>query len=77
MALILNEEQELLRDSARDFLNGRSPVAFLRELRDSGKEWSDELWMEMADMGWAGIVVPEVYGGLEFGYLGAGLLAEE
>jgi len=77
MALILNEEQELLRDSARDFLNGRSPVAFLRELRDSGREWSDELWTEMADMGWAGIVVPEVYGGLEFGYLGAGLLAEE
>lgn len=77
MALILNEEQELLRDSAKDFLNERSPVAFLRELRDSGKECSDELWTEMADMGWAGIVIPEAYGGLEFGYLGAGLLAEE
>lgn len=77
MALILNEEQELLRDSAKDFLNERSPVAFLRELRDSGKECSYELWTEMADMGWAGIVIPEAYGGLEFGYLGAGLLAEE
>jgi alkylation response protein AidB-like acyl-CoA dehydrogenase len=77
MALILNEEQELLRDSAKDFLNERSPVALLRGLRDSGKEWSEELWTEMADMGWAGIVTPEAYGGLEFGYLGAGLLAEE
>ena len=77
MALILNEEQELLRDSARDFLKERSPVALLRELRDSGREWSGELWTGMAEMGWAGIVIPEAYGGLEFGFLGAGLLVEE
>ena len=77
MALILNEEQELLRDSAKDFLKERSPVALVRELRDSGREWSGELWAGMAEMGWAGIVIPEAYGGLEFGFLGAGLLAEE
>ena len=77
MALILNEEQELLRDSAKDFLKERSPVALVRELRDSGREWSGELWAGMAEMGWAGIVIPEAYGGLEFGFLGAGLLVEE
>lgn len=77
MALILNEEQELLRDSARDFLADRSPVESLRTLRDSGEEWSPALWAEMAEMGWAGIVIPEQYGGLEFGFVGAGLLAEE
>ena len=77
MAYILNEEQELLRDSAKDFLADRSPVGALRSLRDKGEEWSAELWGEMAEMGWAGIVVPEEYGGLEFGYIGAGLLAEE
>ena len=77
MAYILNEEQELLRDSAKDFLADRSPVSALRSLRDKGEEWSAELWAEMAEMGWAGIVVPEEYGGLEFGYIGAGLLAEE
>jgi alkylation response protein AidB-like acyl-CoA dehydrogenase len=77
MAMILNEEQQLLRESARDFLAGHSPVAQLRSLRDSGQEWSEGLWAEMADMGWAGIVIPETYGGLEFGFVGAGLLAEE
>jgi alkylation response protein AidB-like acyl-CoA dehydrogenase len=77
MALVLNEEQQLLRDSAKDFLNECSPVSLHRELRDSGREWSEELWAGMADMGWAGIVIPEAYGGLEFGYLGAGLLVEE
>lgn len=77
MALILNEEQELLRDSARDFLTELSPVSSLRTLRDSGEVWSPELWTEMAEMGWPGIVIPEQYGGLEFGFVGAGLLAEE
>ena len=36
MALVLTEEQTMLRDSARDFLQGRAPVSHLRELRDSG-----------------------------------------
>ncbi len=77
MALVLNEEQQLLRDSAKTFLQESSPVENLRELRDSGKEWSPGLWADMADMGWPGIVVPEEYDGLEFGYVGAGLLLEE
>lgn len=77
MAYILNEEQELLRDSAKDFLAELSSVGSLRNLRDSGEEWSEELWTAMAEMGWPGIVIPEQYGGLEFGYIGAGLLAEE
>jgi alkylation response protein AidB-like acyl-CoA dehydrogenase len=77
MAYILNEEQELLRDSAKDFLAGLSPVGALRALRDSDEEWSEALWKEMAEMGWPGIVIAEQYGGLEFGYIGAGLLAEE
>lgn len=77
MAYILNEEQKLLRDSAKDFLAELSPVGALRDLRDSGEEWSEELWTAMAEMGWPGITVPEEFGGLEFGYIGAGLLAEE
>jgi alkylation response protein AidB-like acyl-CoA dehydrogenase len=77
MALILNEEQQLLRDSAKAFLQENSPVSDLRALRDAGDEWSPGLWEEMAEMGWAGIVIPEAFDGLEFGYVGAGLLFEE
>ena len=77
MALVLNEEQQLLRDSARTFLQESSPVGSLRKLRDSGEEWSPGLWADMVEMGWPGIVVPEDYDGLEFGYVGAGLLFEE
>jgi alkylation response protein AidB-like acyl-CoA dehydrogenase len=77
MALVLNEEQQLLRDSAKTFLQESSPVSSLRALRDAGEEWSPALWTDMANMGWPGIVVPEENDGLEFGFVGAGLLLEE
>ena len=77
MALVLNEEQQLLRDSAKAFLAEHAPLGALRTLRDAGQTWSPGLWAAMAEMGWAGIVIPEQFGGLEFGYVGAGVLLEE
>ena len=77
MALILNEEQQMLRESAKTFIQESSPVSALRQLRDKGDEWSPELWAGMAEMGWTGITIPEKYDGLEFGYVGAGLVVEE
>jgi alkylation response protein AidB-like acyl-CoA dehydrogenase len=79
MALVLNEEQLMLKDAARDFLSERAPVSHLRQIRDSGNEdgFSRELWAEMAEMGWAAILVPEEYGGLGYGYTGLGIVLEE
>ncbi len=79
MPLVLTEEQEMLRDSARGFLDEKSPVAALRKLRDTNDPYgfSRDLWKEMAEMGWAGIIVDEEFGGSDFGFVGAGVLAEE
>jgi len=79
MSLIYNEEQQLLRDSARAFLNQNGPVARLRSARDANHAGGvpDQLWRQMADMGWAGIVIGEEHGGLDFGFIGAGVLCEE
>lgn len=77
MALILNEEQQMLRDAARTFLEERSPVSLLRALRDSNETWSPDLWRSIVEMGWTGITVPEAHGGLGFGHVGAGLVFEE
>ncbi len=79
MPLVLTEEQQMLRDSARGFLDEKAPVAALRKLRDDGNEdgFDRGLWKEMAEMGWAGIVVDEDHGGSGFGFVGAGVLAEE
>jgi alkylation response protein AidB-like acyl-CoA dehydrogenase len=79
MALVLNEEQHMLRDAARDFLAQRAPVSHLRHIRDSGNEigFSRELWQEMVEMGWTAILVPEEHGGLGYGYTGLGMVLEE
>lgn len=79
MALVLNEEQVMLRDSAAGFLTEKASVAHLRALRDSGNErgFSDDVWREMAQMGWAGIAIAEAFGGLGYGYTGLGLVLEQ
>ena len=75
----LNEEQTMLRDMARDWSNEKSPVSAFRKLRDEGRHegYDPAAYAEMAQMGWAGIIVPEAYGGSDFGYLSLGLVLEE
>jgi acyl-CoA dehydrogenase len=79
MALVLNEEQRLLQDTARNFFASHAPVAALRQLRDTHDPvgYDPQLWQQMADMGWASIILPETYGGLDFGFLGLGVVLEE
>jgi len=79
MALLLNEEQTLLKDSACDFITETAPVSSLRQLRDDSDEtgFSKDLWKKMVDMGWAGICIPEEFGGLDFGFVGLGVVLEE
>jgi len=79
MALVLNEEQRLLQDTSREFLNSHAPVAGLRALRDTADSvgYSTELWQQMAELGWASIILPEEYGGLDFGFTGLGVVMEE
>jgi len=79
MALVLNEEQQMLKESAQGFLAEFAPVAELRKQRDAGSEtgYADNLWGQMVDMGWAAILVPEAYGGLEFGHVGMGQIVEQ
>ena len=79
MALILNEEQQSLKDIAKDFLEKNAPITHFREIRDSANEngYSAELWKQMAELGWAGILVSEEYGGFNFGMMGMGGVLEE
>jgi len=76
---VLNEEQTMLRDAAKSWTQETSPVTKLRALRDSGshKPFDPVVWAEMGEMGWAGVLVPEDFGGSAFGYLGLGLILEE
>jgi alkylation response protein AidB-like acyl-CoA dehydrogenase len=78
-SLVLNDDQLMFRDAAKRFAAERMPVSQMRKLRDSNDPvgFSRDVWKEMAGMGWAGVLVPEEFGGAGFGYMGAGLIAEE
>ncbi len=79
MALVLNEEQSMLQESAREFLQKKTPVSHVRTLRDQGSEngYSEAVWQEMSAMGWPAMIIPEIFGGLDFGYTGMGVVLQE
>jgi alkylation response protein AidB-like acyl-CoA dehydrogenase len=79
MALILTEEQSMLRDSARGLIGDKAPVSHLRQLRDAGDAigFSRELWRNFAEMGFAGLLIPEEFGGSALGCVEAGVVMEE
>lgn len=79
MALALTEEQQLLRDTATQFFQERVPIANLRKLRDTKDPlgFDRAVWKEMADLGFAGILISEKYGGTDFGPIGLGLVLEQ
>ena len=55
----LNEEQEMLKTTARDFLEKECPVSLVRDMEEDEKGYSPELWRKMAELGWLGLVFPE------------------
>ena len=79
MTMILNEEQTMLKDSAKEFCANNTPIAQLRKLRDedSADGFDRGAWQAMAELGWAAIPFPEAFGGLDFGYKGLGVVTEE
>ena len=79
MPMILNEEQTMLKDSAKDFCANNAPIAQLRELRDSDSAdgFDRGTWGSMVELGWAAIPWAEDHGGLAFGYKGLGVVTEE
>ena len=79
MKLILTEEQEFLRDTAKDFAQERTPVTHFRSLRDNNDEnlWDKDIWQEMVNLGWSEILIPEEFGGSDFGVAGISVILQE
>ena len=79
MALVLTEEQSMLRDSARGLISDKAPVSHLRQLRDAkdATGFARDLWKAFAEMGFSGLLVPENFGGSGLGCVEAGVVMEE
>ena len=78
MTFTLSDDARMLKDSAREFFREQAPVARLRKQRDAKQNGRDpELWREIAALGFAGVVVPEEYGGAGLGFMALGAVLEE
>lgn len=77
MDLGLSEEQELLKNAARDFLEKECPESLVREMEEDEKGYSPDLWKKMAEQGWQGLLIPDNFGGAGFRYIDLVILIEE
>jgi alkylation response protein AidB-like acyl-CoA dehydrogenase len=76
MDLGLDTEQQILKDVARDFFENECPKSLVREVRESDDDYPKELWENMAELGWMGVVVPEEYGGIGGDFMDLAILLE-
>jgi len=73
----LSEEQEMLKNFARDFLEKEVPEKYVRDMEEDEKGYSPEVWSKMAEQGWQGLIIPEDNGGTGLGFLDLIVLLEE
>lgn len=76
MEFALNEEQRMLQESVRGYLEASCPLDRVRAAADAGDTRPDDLWEGLAELGVHAILVPEEYGGVGLGHLEAALVAE-
>ncbi len=72
-----NDEQELLRSTARKFFENECPSETVRRLMDTPEGMSPDLWAKLAEQGWLGLVFPEAYDGMGLGFVDLTVLMEE
>ena len=77
MDLGLTEEQELLKNFARDFLEKECPEQHVRDMEEDEQGYSPDLWKKMAEQGWQGLIVPDAQGGSGMGFIDFIILVEE
>src|SRR3990172_4045096 len=75
--MIFSEEQQMLRDTARRFLDAKAPSTQVRWLMETDEGFDAGLWFEIAEQGWQAMAIPEVYGGDGFSVIEQGILMEE
>jgi alkylation response protein AidB-like acyl-CoA dehydrogenase len=77
MDLGFDESQQMLKTSAREFLEQECPTSLVRAMEEDERGYTPELWSKIAELGWLGLTLPEQYGGLELSYFDLILILEE
>ena len=77
MDLGLTEEQEMLKNFARDFLENECPEKLVRDMEEDERGYTDGLWQGMANQGWQGLIIDDEHGGTGMSFLDLCVLLEE
>lgn len=77
MDLGLNETQQMLKNSAREFLQAECPDTYVRAMEEDARGYTPDMWRKIAEQGWLGLIFPEEYGGVGLTYLDLSVLLEE
>ncbi len=77
MDLGFTEAQQMLKSSAKEFLEQECPSTYVREMEEDERGYTPEIWRKLAELGWLGLVFPENYGGLGLNFLDLAILLEE
>jgi alkylation response protein AidB-like acyl-CoA dehydrogenase len=77
MEFTFSEEQDALRDAVRSFLEKESPPAYVRSMMDDERGFTDEVWHQVVELGWTGLLVPDDLGGLGLGLVDLAVVLEE
>jgi len=77
MDLGLNEAQQMLKNSAREFLDAECPTTYVREMELDERGYTTEMWQKVAEQGWLGLIFPEEYGGFGLNFVDLSILLEE
>jgi alkylation response protein AidB-like acyl-CoA dehydrogenase len=77
MDVLLNQDEELLRDAIRSFFEAECDVVRVRAIEDGAADFDSSLWEQMAELGWLGLALPALHGGSEAPLSDLGLLFEE
>lgn len=77
MDLSLTEEQQMLKNTARDFMKRECPWTLVKEVDESEIGYSADLWRKIAELGWLGMIFPEAYGGMNSSLTDMSVIYEE
>ena len=77
MDLGIDEGQQMLKNSAREFLEAECPYTFVRAMEEDERGYTSEMWGKLAEQGWLGLIIPEEYGGSGLSFLDLSILLEE
>ncbi len=77
MDLGLNEAQQMLKNSAREFLDSECTSDYVRAMEEDERGYTAEMWQKIAEQGWLGLMFPEEYGGFGLNFMDLSILLEE